>query len=298
MANVTRLVGAMPVFCDIVGPHQPVACPRHAESLITPRTRALVVMAYGGMPPDMAAWSQLAHRHGLALIEDACHGLGAQWCGRNLGLFGHVAAFSFFANKNLVTGEGGMAVTGDAQLAARLRLLRSHGMSSLTHERHHRLASTYDVTLHGMNVRLDEIRAALGRVQLRKLAAGNARRSDRLREYAVALESGPVTLPDAWSLESLCGNQRHGCHLMPVLVPPQAFWIDLARHLNHQGIQTSHHYPPVHQFTAFAPASAAVPFLPCTDDFAARQVTLPLWAGLTSDEVLQVASAVKAWPSA
>ena len=124
-------------------------------------------MAYGGHPGETAALADLARERGLALLEDAAHAAGSRLGGRHLGTFGAAGAFSFFSNKNLAVGEGGMVVTDDDELAARMRLLRSHGMTTLTWDRHRGHASGYDVVALGFNYRIDEPRAALWPVAAR-----------------------------------------------------------------------------------------------------------------------------------
>jgi dTDP-4-amino-4,6-dideoxygalactose transaminase len=168
-ANTIAHVGATPVFCDISGMHDLNLDPKDVEAAITPATRAIVVLHYGGFACDMGSVLQLAEQHGLVVIEDAAHAPGSTWEGRMCGTLGRVGCFSFFSNKNLPIGEGGMVVTDDDAIAESLRLLRSHGMTTLTWDRHRGHASSYDVVLQGFNYRLDELRAAMGVVQLRRL---------------------------------------------------------------------------------------------------------------------------------
>ena len=160
-ANAARHTGATPVFCDILGPHDLNLDPADFEAAITPRTKAIVVLHYGGFPCDIDSVLEVAARHGVAVIEDAAHAIGATSGGRACGTFGRLGCFSFFSNKNLPIGEGGMIVTDDDDLAAQVRLLRSHGMTTLTWDRHRGHASSYDVLLPGFNYRLDEIRASM-----------------------------------------------------------------------------------------------------------------------------------------
>ena len=152
-ANTIRHTGPIPVFCDITGVDDLNVSPDDIEAAIGPRTRALVVMHYGGHPCRMDAILELATRHGLALVEDAAHAPGAEWRGQRCGTFGDVGCFSFFSNKNLPVGEGGMIVTDDDALAERIGLLRSHGMTTLTWDRHRGHASSYDVVSEGFNYR-------------------------------------------------------------------------------------------------------------------------------------------------
>jgi len=173
-ANAVRYTGATPVFADITGESDFSLSAQDAAERITPRTKAIIVVHYAGHAADMGAILALAERHGLAVVEDVAHAPGADLDGRALGTWGNIGCFSFFANKNMTTGEGGMVTTDDDELAARLRLLRSHGMTSLTWDRHKGHAWSYDVVAPGYNYRIDEVRAAIGRVQLAKVTAANS----------------------------------------------------------------------------------------------------------------------------
>ena len=198
-ANAIGHTGATPVFCDIEGPGRPERQPRRPRSRRSgPATRAVMVMHYGGHPCRMDAILDVAARHGLAVIEDAAHAPGAIWRGRACGTIGHAGCFSFFSNKNLPTGEGGMVVTDDDALAERIRLLRSHGMTTLTWDRHRGHAHGYEVVAQGFNYRLDEIRAAIGLVQLRRLDERNAARARIVARYRRALDgAGGLRMPFA-----------------------------------------------------------------------------------------------------
>src|SRR5207244_4440011 len=195
-ANTVAQSGATPVFCDIGGPGDLNLDPGDLDAACGPATKAIVVLHYGGFPCDMDAVNEIAQRRGVAVIEDAAHAPGATWRGRACGTLGRVGCFSFFANKNLPTGEGGMLVTDDDAIAAQVRLLRSHGMTSLTWDRHRGHAHAYDVVVPGFNSRLDEIRAAIGLVQLRRLEAGNAARARIVARYREGLGNvDGLTLP-------------------------------------------------------------------------------------------------------
>jgi dTDP-4-amino-4,6-dideoxygalactose transaminase len=204
-AACVRYVGATPVFADVTSPDDLTLSPQSVEALITPRTRAIIVMHYGGYVCDMPAFRALAEKHNLKLIEDACHAPGAERDGRRAGAWGDVAAFSFFSNKNLATGEGGMLTTDDDEIAAKLRRLRSHGMTSLTWDRHRGHAWSYDVTDLGYNYRPSEMLAALGLAQLSKLEASNQRRRE-----LTARVSRVIGRVDSASWSSVCGKTGRG----------------------------------------------------------------------------------------
>jgi dTDP-4-amino-4,6-dideoxygalactose transaminase len=233
----------------------------------------------------------LAQKHGLAVIEDAAHAVGSQLDGRMLGTWGQVGCYSFFSNKNMTTGEGGMLVTDDDGLAERLRILRSHGMTSLTWDRHKGHAWSYDVVDLGYNYRIDEIRSALGREQLKKLPHNNQLRREKTSLYRELLgELCPeVVIP----FEAHPGVSA--CHLLPILLPAGVSRESFMESMKAQGVQTSIHYPPIHLFTAYREMDVpATCDLGLTESVAAREVTLPLYPTLADASVELVAQAARA----
>jgi dTDP-4-amino-4,6-dideoxygalactose transaminase len=279
-ANAIVHTGAEPVFCDIVGPDDLNLDPNDLASAVGERTKALVVLHYGGHPCDMDAVNGVAEQHGLAVIEDAAHAPGARIGGRACGTLGALGCFSFFANKNLPVGEGGMIVTDDEELARNVRLLRSHGMTTLTWDRHRGHASGYDVVLPGFNYRLDEVRAAVGLVQLRRLPEENAGRAAVVERYREALDGERgLTMP---FVDADRGDEPVH-HLAVVLLPEGTDRAAVRAALEERGIQTSVHYPPIHTFSAYRAASNRP--LPQTDAVAERLLTLPLFGGLSDEQV-------------
>jgi dTDP-4-amino-4,6-dideoxygalactose transaminase len=279
-ANTIVHTGATPVFCDIVGSEELNLDPADVEAAVGPRTRALLVLHYGGFPCDMEALIEVAQRHGLGIVEDAAHAPGASYRGRMCGTLGSIGCFSFFANKNLPVGEGGMLVTNDDALAAKLRLLRSHGMTTLTWDRHRGHASSYDVVTAGFNYRLDEARAAVGLVQLGRLPDENAERARISARYREALD-GERGLSLPFGRED---DTRQSSHHLAVVLLPEGSDRDAVRSaLAEQGIQTSVHYPPIHTFTYYREAAVQRP-LPQTDAVARRLLTLPLFGRMTDEQ--------------
>lgn len=289
-ANAVRYTGAVPVFADIEGENDLNVSAQEIEECITPRTRAIVVVHYGGYACDMPAILSLAEERGLTVIEDAAHAPGSQLNGRMLGTWGRIGCYSFFSNKNMTTGEGGMLVTGDDRLAERLRLLRSHGMTSLTWDRHKGHAWSYDVVDLGYNYRMDEVRAALGLAQLRKLPRNNQLRREKTSLYRRLLEEDcpEIVIP----FENHPGVSAG--HLMPVLLPEGVSREAFMAGMKEMGVQTSIHYPPVHLFSAYRetipPVAQSLAF---TESMAAREVTLPLYPTLSDDAVRSVVEAVQ-----
>jgi dTDP-4-amino-4,6-dideoxygalactose transaminase len=285
-ANTIVHTGATPVFCDVSGLEDLNLDPGDVEAALSKRTKAVVVLHYGGYPCDMGAVTAIAERHGVAVIEDAAHAPGATYEGRACGTIGAIGCFSFFSNKNLPVGEGGMIVTGDDELAQQLRLLRSHGMTTLTWDRHRGHASGYDVVLPGFNYRLDEVRAVVGMEQLRRLPEENAARASVVARYREALHGAKgFTMP----FEQVDGSEP-AYHLAVVLLPEGADRDEVRSELADRGIQTSVHYPPIHTFSAYRSETGRP--LPATDAVAGRLLTLPLYGGLSDEQVDAVVDAL------
>ncbi|GAA4247967.1 aminotransferase class I/II-fold pyridoxal phosphate-dependent enzyme [Azospirillum formosense] len=278
-ANAVRYVGATPVLADICSEDEWNIDPVDVERRITPRTKAIVVVHYGGYPVRMDEILDIARRHGLLVVEDASHGPLSEWRGRKLGTIGDAGCFSFFGNKNMTTGEGGMVVTARADVAERLRLMRSHGMTSNSYARFRGHAFGYDVVATGYNFRMDEMRAALGISQLRKLASGNAYRGGLVRQYRERLKRQvpQVTVPFPES------NGNLSYHIFPILLPcGYAGREHLMARMAECGVQTSIHYTPIHWFSAFRDESI---FMPVLDGMADRILTLPLFARMSPEDV-------------
>ncbi len=284
-ANVVIAQGADVSFVDVSSPDDLCLSPSDVEARITPRTKAIMVMHYAGYPCDMAALSAIAQKHDLWLIEDAAHAPGASLGGVSCGALADVGCFSFYSNKNMTTGEGGMITTADAGLASRLKLLRSHGMTTPTLDRHKGHAFSYDVTEPGFNYRIDELRAALGRAQLTRLTARNEERRELARRYRDGLASLPVILP-------AFGKRGESCHhIQPVVLPAGTDREAFMTALKAKGIQTSIHYPPTHLFEWYRNRYPEVR-LPVTEELASRLVTLPLYASMGALRVDRVCEAV------
>lgn len=283
-ANMTVAAGATPVFGDITSLNEPVLDAASVERLITPRTKAVVVMYYGGYFGRTAEIAALCRKHNLLFIEDACHAVGAhcrELDGKTPGTIGDVACFSFFSNKNIATGEGGMITTNRPDLVERMRLIRSHGMTTMTWQRDRGHASSYDVRLHGYNYRLDEIHAALGRVQLRKLDRNNEQRRAALHTYHRLLAQLP-----GWTIPFQGKIDDGGAHLMVAVAPSAEARTRAAEALKQAGVQTSLHYPSVPTFEAFAEYDRHD--LPQSEQYGRRTLTLPLYAGLSTEDVTYV----------
>jgi dTDP-4-amino-4,6-dideoxygalactose transaminase len=286
--NAVLYVGATPVFVDITSPQDFSIAPQAIERAITPATKAVMVVHYGGYPADMAAIATAIAGRDIAVVEDAAHAPGAQLDGRTLGSFGDTGCFSFFANKNMTTGEGGMLITSRQDVYERVRRLRSHGMTTVTWDRHRGHASSYDVVDLGFNYRTAEINAALGLAQLRKLPANTQRRRALTEQYHRLLRDIPgVTIP----FQTHRGTPAY--HLLPVLLESATVRTQVMQHLALRGIQTSIHYPPIHQFSFYKKLYQISPVsLSKTEAVGSCQMTLPLYADMTENQVDYVCTSV------
>ncbi|MCI0696551.1 DegT/DnrJ/EryC1/StrS family aminotransferase [candidate division KSB1 bacterium] len=293
-ANAVLYCRATPVFADVSGFDNLNISTEAIRQKISSRTRCITVMHYGGYPCEMQAIHKIAGEHGLAVIEDACHAIGAEYHGKKCGTLGDIGCFSFFSNKNLVTGEGGMLVTDSAELAQKLRLGRSHGMTTMSWDRHQGHASSYDVVDLGFNYRIDEIRAALGQVQLGKLEANNRRRRELTRRYQNHLRQIPgLELPFVNHAASGSKALLGAFHLFPILLPPAYERSCFMEEMKRRGIQASVHYPPVHRFQYYQKHfQHAAGTLPLTEEVSRREVTLPLHPLMTPEDVDFVCHAV------
>ncbi len=285
-ANAVAYTGATPIFADIVSPVEPWLDPDAVASSISARTRAIMSMAYGGHPGESRALRALAEAHGLLFLEDAAHGLGTRVAEGHLGTLGQAGAYSFFSNKNLPLGEGGMVVCADDALAARLRLLRSHGMTTLSWDRHRGHASGYDVVALGFNYRIDEARCALGLRRLERLDADNARRALIDDRYRALLADVPGI--EATTRSDDAETLAH--HLFTVALDTRLDRDAVREALASAGIQTSIHYPPAHHFEIY---EHSAPVLPVTDEYSRRGITLPLFPHMTEDQTDLVVEALR-----
>ncbi len=276
-AEAIVLVGARPVFVDI-DPETYTIDVSGVEEQITPRTRAIIPVHLYGQPADMDPIMELATRHGLCVIEDACQAHGARYKGRLVGSLGHMAAFSFYCSKNLgAYGEAGMLTTNDATLAERARMLRDHGSPE-----------RYRHELIGLNGRLDEIQAAILRVKLPHMPQWNSQRRSHAAHYGTLLAGNQaVTVPREASYA------EHVYHLYVVRVPQRD---ELLAFLREQGVGAGVHYPvPCHLQPALRRLGYRKGDLPVTERVAAEVLSLPMYPELTAEQRARVVEAVEAF---
>lgn len=267
-----RLCGAMPVFADI-DPDTYTLDPADVERVVTSRTKAIVPVHLYGQTADLDALGAIAGKHGIPVVEDCAQAHGATIRGRRVGSFGAIAAFSFYPTKNLgAIGDGGAVVTADAQLAGRVRLLREYGW-----------AERYVSHIEGANSRLDELQAAILRVKLGHLDAGNERRRFLARQYDEGLRDSGLRLP--------VSRDRAG-HVFHLYVVSSERRDALQSHLRARGIGALVHYPvPIHLQPAYR--SMAPRPLPHTERAAARVLSLPMYPELTDEDQRTVIDAVR-----
>ena len=277
-ANSVLYAGANPVFVDIESLDEPHICCADAAAKCTARTKAVVVMHYAGYLVDGDIWRDFARTRGLLLIEDAAHAAGLD---RSAG-FGDAAVFSFFGNKNMTTGEGGMVIARKQDVLDKVKQMRSHGMTSLTLQRLYGRTLTYDVAMLGYNYRMDELRAAIGLVQLGHLKDWNEKRGKLTGAYRrlLGMYCPDVSVP--FSMPRLSAF-----HILPVILPESADRQRVADRMRDAGIQTSVHYPPIHRFSWYQNRFPWV-LLPKTEEFCRRELTLPLHPRLEERDVERV----------
>lgn len=285
--NCVKYVGGTPVFCDVVSKDNLCIDPDQIEKLITPRTKAVIIMHFGGFACDLDRITELCAKHNISLIEDACHGPMSEYKGKKLGTFGIAGCFSFFSNKNISTGEGGVIVTNNEEVYEKIKLLRSHGMTTMSYERSSGHSTSYDVIALGYNYRFNDILAGIGIAQLDKLMPDIAKRR-KIREKYIEL------LGDDERLIIPFKNYKafSSLYICPVVLSGgDAEYRDaIRRYLSDHGVQTSMHYPPAHHFSIYKDYPAD---LPVTEFVADHEFTIPMYGGLIDDEINYICKTIK-----
>ncbi len=287
---VIEHTGARPILVD-VEPDTMNIDPALVRAAVTPRTRAVIAVHYGGHPCDLDALRAICEEHQLLLIEDAAHAIPAKYKGRFIGAGENPVAFSFYATKNLTTAEGGM-LTGSQEMVNRGIVVSLHGMDRDAWKRNDRSGSwRYDIVTPGFKYNMTDIQAAMGLQQLRRIEAMHARRREIVRQYNAAFsEMGVFELPVERE------DVQHAWHLYPLRLRPEMIEISRDRfieELRARNIGTSVHFIPIHTFTYYRERYGYRPEdFPVALDCTEREISLPLHPGLTEKDVVDVVGAV------
>ncbi len=279
--NAIRYVRAIPVFADIISFDDLTIDPEDIRKKITNKTKAIVVMHYGGFACHMDEIMKIASEYNLKVIEDASHAPLAEYKGKKLGTIGDIGCFSFFSNKNISTGEGGMLITNNQEYYERAKLLRTHGMTSLSYERAKGHSTNYDVVELGYNYRMDDIRASIGIVQLKKLKNDLEKRAQIRKWYIEELENLDSIIIPFKNYSEFSSN-----YIFPIVLKNSTSekrdWV--RNKLAEAGIQTSVHYPAVHRFSIYGSNKE----LSYTDYISDNLITLPLCSSLDLNDIQYV----------
>ncbi|MDA8192863.1 MAG: DegT/DnrJ/EryC1/StrS aminotransferase family protein [Thermaerobacter sp.] len=289
--NVIMHVGATPVLADIEEDTGNLD-PNLAEAAITSRTRAIMPVHFAGHPADMEAFNELRDRYGVRIVEDGAHALASASQGRKVGTFGNLTAFSFYATKNLTTGEGGALVVPEAEMADRIRVLSLHGLSQNAWNRYSQKGSWhYDVKAPGFKFNMTDIEAAMGLRQLNKLDAMQNRRTALADRLSRGLAGLPVVLPTARP------GVSHAWHLYPLRLRLDQLDGDrsqLIEALQDRNIGTSVHFIPIHFHSYYQSRMGwKRGQFPRAEAFFEAEVSLPLYPAMSFSDADDVAAAVR-----
>lgn len=288
--EIIRYFDAVPVLCDIDRDSFVISA-AEIENKITEKTRAIIPVHYGGESCDMDAIMEIAGRNKLTVIEDAAHALPTMYKSKMIGTIGDITCFSFYATKTLTTGEGGMITTADKTFADRIRRLRLHGITKDAWNRYSDKGSwEYDVAEPGYKYNITDIASAIGIEQLKRCDLMNSMRREIARKYNSAFcKTG---LLDLWDVRD---EDECAWHLYPVRLKTDLLKIDRNDFINElktAGIGTSVHYIPMYRFSAFKNSGYTVADFPHCEDMFAREVSLPIWPGMSKAETDYVIDAV------
>ncbi len=289
-ANCVLYQGATPVFADVSRDTINLD-PELAAEKVSPRTRALLPVDYAGHPAAMTQFAEMARRHGLIVIEDACHALGAEFHGRRVGSLADMTVFSFHPVKHVTTGEGGMVTTSSPQFAEMLRRFRNHGISSDARQRQSAGQWHYEMVLLGFNYRLPDFACALGLEQLKRLDANLARRREIAATYTAAFCEMPGVIPPTVREEA-----NPAWHLYPIRLDLPRLTADRAqifRALRAENIGVNVHYIPVHLHPYYRERFGyRGGEFPIAEDSYQRLLSLPMFHSMTHGDVEDVIAAV------
>lgn len=282
--------GAKPIFVDVHGDTYNIDEEQILDK-ITPKTKAILPMHFGGHPCELGAIQEIADDYELVLIEDAAHALGAEYEGKKIGSIGDITAFSFHPTKNITTGEGGMITTNNEEYAKRIKRLSLHGISKDTYQRYNLGSWYYEVLEAGFKYNITDIQSSLGITQLNKIERFWSLRRKYFDKYNAAFQDIPeIVIP------TVKDNVRHSYHLYPILLKTELLNIDrgeFIKRMNNEKIGTSVHYIPLHLHpyykTTFGYEKGDFPNAEYVGD---REVSLPIYPKLTTENVQYVIDTV------
>jgi perosamine synthetase len=290
-ANCILYQGANPVFADVL-PDTLNLDPTQAALRVTSRTKAILPVDYAGHPAELDSILELADLHGLVVIEDACHSLGAEYRNRRVGSIAHMTVFSFHPVKHLTTGEGGMVTTDNPVFAETLRRFRNHGITSGARERQRDGQSHYEMVLLGYNYRLTDIGCALGLQQLTKLEQNLARRRQIASRYDAAFRGMSGLFPP-----QVRNDVNPALHLYPIRLELEKLSADrdrIVRALRAENIGVNVHYIPVHLHPYYRDHFGYQGGeYPIAEDAYLRLISLPMFHGMNDDDIGDVIQAVE-----
>lgn len=290
-ANCVLYQGAQPIFADVC-PDTLNLDPEKAAEKVNARTRAIFPVDYSGHPADLDPILEIAEKHGVVVVEDACHALGATYRGRRAGSIAHMAVFSFHPVKHLATGEGGMVTTNEAKLAERLRRFRNHGIASDARQRQASGQWYYEMVELGYNYRLTDIASALGLSQLGKLSPNLSRRRAIAAHYGEAFRALPGVISP-----QVHPDVEPAWHLYPIrlrLEELQADRGEIFRALRAENIGVNVHYIPVHLHPFYRNQFGyRGGEYPVAENAYVRLISLPMFHGMSDGDVEDVVNAVR-----
>ena len=265
--------------------------PAKVEACITPKTKAIVLVHIAGHPCDMDAFMEISRKYQIPIIEDCAHAIEASWKGKPTGTMGYAGAFSFYPNKNMTTGEGGMVISNHPETDAKFRLWRSHGLNYDSFQRsENKYFRQYDVVAPGFKFNMNEIQAALGLCQLARISEMRRRRLEIVRQYQAGFAGNPW-----FRLLEPHPDSDSAWHLAIVKFDPETIRLSrdkLMEAITARGVQLSLSFKPIHLFSYFQKLGFRKGSLPVAETMTESIFSLPLYPLLTDDEVEYVIETV------
>jgi perosamine synthetase len=285
--NAVLYCGGTPVFADVIS-ETLLINPDEVEKKITSKTKAVAAVDYAGQPCDYDALKEICKKHGLFLISDACHSIGAEYKGRKTGTLADMTVFSFHPVKHITTGEGGMILTDNADFAAKMKTFRNHGITTDYRQREEKGSWFYEMEYLGYNYRITDFQCALGISQLKKLSGWIVRRQEIARAYDEAFKNNPSIIPIKKSPEV-----SHAYHLYVVRIE-KADRNKIFTKLRNAGIGVNVHYIPVHLHPYYRKTFGTGEGLcPAAEKAFAQIISLPMFPGLKDEDIGEVLKQIR-----